>query len=64
MSTSKIAIDIDSDNKYEKAKKDLIQALKSFQELPMPDKERLLHELIGTTNMAVMCNIIRRNFER
>ena len=45
-------------DKYEKAKKDLLQALKSFGELLPIQKEYLIKEILGATNVEILCNIL------
>lgn len=48
--------------KYFDAKKDAIQAAKSFSELTPQQKEQLAKELLGTEAFIRMCNIMRKYF--
>lgn len=51
-------IDIESTNKYENAKKDLLKALASFDKLTSKQKENLLTEFFGATNVTMICNAL------
>jgi len=55
-------VGVESTNKYENAKQDLLQALKSYQELTPKEKERLMQEFFGATNVAAMCNMLKQYF--
>ena len=56
----KLAIVVDPTNKYEKAKMDLIQALKSYGELTPQEKECLMQEFFGVANIATVCNMLKQ----
>ena len=58
MNDIKIELNISPKDKYEKAKLDLMQALKTYEELSASDKERLVNEIFGAANVAVVCNIL------
>lgn len=45
--------------KYEKAKQDLLQALKSYGELTPQQKEELLIDFFGAANVATLCNALK-----
>ena len=51
-------VDVELKNNYEKARKDLLQALKSFGELLPIQKEYLIKEILGATNVEILCNIL------
>lgn len=40
-------VTIDPKDKYEKAKKDMIQAMNSIRDLDMQQRQQLLYELVG-----------------
>lgn len=42
----KLTVDIDPQDKYQKAKKDLIQAKKSFLELTPQERQKLIYEFL------------------
>lgn len=42
----KLTVDIDPEDKYQKAKKDLIQAKKSFLELTPQERQKLIYEFL------------------
>ncbi len=46
MNEAKLSLDIEFSNKYLKAKKDIYEAIKSFNELMPQQREKLLQELI------------------
>ena len=46
-------------DKYEKAKQDLLQALKSYGELTPHQKEELLIDFLGAANVAALCNALK-----
>ena len=47
-------------DKYEKAKQDLLQALKSYGELTSQEKECLMQEFFGVANVATVCNMLKQ----
>lgn len=46
MNDVKLTVDIDPEDKYQKAKKDLIQAKKSFLELTPQERQKLIYEFL------------------
>jgi hypothetical protein len=58
MDNYEFKIGVEPTDKYEKAKKDLLQALKSFGELVPIQKEYLIKEILGATNVEILCNIL------
>jgi hypothetical protein len=56
MDNYEFKIGVEPTDKYEKAKKDLLQALKSFGELLPIQKEYLIKEILGATNVEILCN--------
>ena len=57
MENYKISVGIDPTNEYEKAKKDLIQALESVQSLPAAQQRKLAEEMLGAAYFASFCQI-------
>lgn len=47
MNDVKLTVDIDPEDKYQKAKKDLIQAKKSFLELTPQERQKLIYEFLN-----------------
>ena len=62
MENYKIKATVESTNKYETAKLDLLQAMKSFEELTPQEKQQLATELFGAANVAVVCDFLKRYF--
>ena len=62
MDKFKLSLEIESTEKYEKAKQDLLQALKSYDELTLDQKERLMQEFFGVANVAAVCNMLKQYF--
>lgn len=62
MNQYKPTVEIESTDKYEKAKQDLITAYNSFRELLPNQQETLVKELFGAANVAAMLNIMQRVF--
>ena len=62
MDNYRITVGVEPTDKYEKARQDLNQALKSFSELTPQEKERLLKEYFGAANVAIMCDIFKKYF--
>lgn len=60
MNNYKLTVGIEPTNKYQKAKLDLLQALKSYGELTPQEKECLLQEFLGITNFAFISNVLRQ----
>lgn len=57
----KPTISLDPTDNYEKAKQDLLQALKSCSELNPQQKECLVKEIFGAANVAFLCNILNQH---
>lgn len=51
-------IDIESTDRYENAKADLVKAYKSFNELTNDQKVILTKELFGAANVALICDAL------
>ena len=49
---------IEPTDKHEKAKQDLLQTLKSYEELTSREKECLMQEFFGAANVAFICNML------
>ena len=60
MNNYKPTVGIEPTDKYGKAKQDLLQALKSYGELSPQEKECLMQEFFGATNVAFICNMLKR----
>lgn len=58
MDNYEFKIGVEPTDKYEKAKKDLLQALKSFGELLPIQKEYLIKEIFVAANVAIVCNVL------
>ncbi len=61
MDNYKLTVGIESTDKYIKAKQDLLQALKSYGELTTQQKECLIKEFIGVTNMTAVYNLLKQH---
>lgn len=59
MNNYKPTVGIEPKNKYEKAKQDLLRALKSYGELSPQEKECLMQEFFGAANVAAVCDILK-----
>lgn len=57
MDDYKIKIDLDPTNRYEKAKKDMLQAMQSISELTPEQKKQLAYEFIGEQGVATLLSI-------
>lgn len=62
MDAYKLTVEIEPTDKYEKAKKDLLQALKSYGELTAQEKECLMQEFFGAANVASILNVLKQYF--
>ena len=60
MDNYKPTLGIEPTDKYEKAKQDLLQALKSYGELTSQEKECLMQEFFGVANVATVCNMLKQ----
>lgn len=58
MKSYNLKIDVQPTNKYQKAKKDLIVALSSYEELTPQEKELLMCEFFGAENVAFLQSIL------
>ena len=59
MDNYKLTLDIETTDKYQQAKTDLCQALKSYAELFPQEKECLMNEFFGAANVNFMCDILK-----
>ena len=62
MNSYKLTFGIEPTDKYKKAKHDLLQALKSYDDLSLKEKECLMQEFFGAVNIATICNILNQYF--
>ena len=62
MDSYKPTVEIEPTDKYEKAKTDLLQALKSYGELTPKEKECLMKEFFGATNVATVCDLLKHYY--
>ena len=51
---------VETTNKYDKAKQDLIKAMNSVRELTNQEQRMLAMELFGAANVATMLNLLNR----
>lgn len=58
----KVKLNIDSNNKYIKAKEDLIEALNSINELPLQQQQQLAYELIVAEKMNLYIRFMQHFF--
>ena len=63
MDNYKPVVGIEPINKYEKAKQDLLQALKSYGDLTSEEKECLIREFFDSSSVAMICNILKQHFD-
>jgi len=64
MEDYKITVDVDPEDKYIKAKKDLLEAMDSFQQLTPQERERLITELFGVAAVNEVCRIMNQSTRR
>lgn len=64
MEDYKITVDVDPEDKYIKAKKDLLEAMDSFQQLTPQERERLITELLGVAAVNEVCRIMNQSTRR
>ncbi len=57
-----VNLTVDPINKYEKAKKDLFQAMKSMQELTPQQRDQLAKEVFGLEAAAYIQRMMKQNF--
>ena len=62
MNDYKLTVGLESMDSYKKAKQDLLQALKSYSELTPKQKDELLSEFFGATNVIALCNALNQYF--
>ena len=62
MQDYKIALGVYPTNDYQKARKDLIEALQSFSKLSSAEKEQLCREFISAETFAAMCRMAQQYF--
>ena len=58
----KPTVGIEPTDKYKKARQDLLQALKSYDDLSPVEKESLMKEFFGAANVAAVCNMLKQHF--
>lgn len=64
MNDLKIKLDIDPNDKYEKARKDLIQAMNSINVLDFEQQKQLAYELLGAEKMNLLINFAQYFFNK
>ena len=55
-------LEINTDRNYEKAKKDVLQAAKSIDELTPQQREQLAKDLFGASTVLTMYHLMRQYF--
>ncbi|MBE6550552.1 MAG: hypothetical protein E7665_00315 [Ruminococcaceae bacterium] len=60
MNNYKIALKPESTNKYEKAKQDLIEALKSFNELSYEQQWNLINDVFGAKAVETFYQVMQK----
>lgn len=60
MNNYELSVSLEPTNKYEKAKKDLKQALISFKELNLQEQQQLASEIFGVAQVDFVLKIIRQ----
>ena len=58
----KVKINVEPTNEYEKAKLDLVTAMKSIRALPPYQQQRLAEELFGAQAVAALARIMQQYF--
>lgn len=58
MKSCNLTIDVQPTSKYQKAKKDLIVAINSYEELAPQEKELLICEFFGAEKVAFLQSIL------
>ena len=61
MDNCRLTIGMEATDRYQQAKNDLIKALKSCGELTPQERERLVGELFGVANVALLKDILNRS---
>lgn len=62
MDNYKLTLGIEPTDEYKKAKLDFLQAMESISKLTDSQKQKLLEELYGATNVAIMYSIFKKHF--
>lgn len=62
MYDAKLKVDIDPEDKYQKAKKDLAQAKKSFLELTPQERQKLIYEFLDAEKAEQAIRLLQRFF--
>ena len=62
MDNYKFTVGIEPTDEYKKAKLDFLQAMESISKLTDSQKQKLLEELYGATNVAIMYSIFKKHF--
>ena len=60
MDKYKLTFGIEPTDKYEKAKQDLIQALRALEELSNEERQVLIEELFGATQVAIAVDMFNK----
>ena len=60
MERYKVTLNIESTERYEKAKNDLIQAIKSYEELTYQEKIFLIEQMLGLEKAVAVYNYLKR----
>lgn len=62
MTDIELKLDVEPKDNYEKAKKDLLEALKSYEKLSPIQRESLMREFFGAANVIAICNMFKQYF--
>ena len=62
MNDIKLTVDIDPEDRYQKAEKDLLQAKKSFSKLTPQEQQKLICELFEGDSYTLILKQIRRQW--
>lgn len=62
MNNIKLTVDIDPQDKYQKAKKDLIQAKRSFSELTQQEQQKLIYEFLDAEKAEQVLRVLQHFF--
>ncbi len=62
MNDYRISVGIEPEDAYEKAKKDMIQALQSTQRLTPVQRQKLAEELFGATAVASILQLLNNYY--
>ena len=55
---NRLTISLDPKDKYQKAKKDIIEAMKSFRDLTDSQQQQLVKEFLGYETFLNLCSLI------